>query len=75
MDQPGIGDLRVVAKDEVRELGQPLQMHQPMVGDSSRRQVEDGEVVKSVQMSQPGVGDLCKAQVEDREFGQPLQMG
>ena len=58
---------------KVLEVGQPLQMHQPGVGDLSADEPEDGEIRQSLQMHQPSVGDLSGGEPEVERFVSPFK--
>ena len=58
---------------EAAEIGQPLQVHQPGVGDLVPSKVEAREVGQPLQIRQPGVGDMSAARMSSERFVSPFR--
>ena len=60
---------------QLLELGQPLEVHQPGLGDlGALHQVQILELGQPFEVHQPGVGDLSVPQAQLLELDQPLEM-
>ena len=68
--EPGSSDAAGISKVERREVGQPFQMRQPLVGYSGTAEVQFREVIQPFQMGQASIVHLRKRDVQLREFRQ-----